>query len=261
MEFILKKEKILLLICAGMLLTGCGETEKTETTEITETIGATETVEKTENEDVSTDADETETAEQSVEEEVSQDDTELTQEAESSSDDNQATVETIIETEIIEEDLSEFHGLGSVLGVQDSIRQDLGVDWKDAYVMLAYAYSNGHSNPGIAFLQNSTADPICIIREGSADSGENAYHVYSYYGTYLYELGVLGGSHIYRNAATKGLLCTYLDEYTRWEYSDFNLIYYGTSEMLEGYAELSFMDISNLKQLDLSVDTIANYVQ
>lgn len=269
-ELILKRRIIPLLIYVGLFCSACAlDVESTQEESMqTESVGAsTEKEDFTENsmEQTTYSASLESTMEEAEETQPVSEETQfVSEETQSVSEEEEEMVETItetvVETEIIEEDLSEFHVLGSVLGVQDSIRQDLGVDWKDAYMMLAYAYSS-HPSAGIAFFQNNEVDPICMIREEGTNAGEYAYHVYSYYGTTLYDLGMLGGTNIYRNSVERGLICTYSGGYTRWEYSDFNLIYYGTSDMLDGYGELEFMDITSLKSTNLSVDTIGNYVQ
>lgn len=252
----MKRRIIPLLIYVGLFCSACasdvGATQ--EESMQTESVGAS-----TEKEDFTENPMEQTTYSASLE--STMEDAEETQSVSEEGEEMVETIiETVVETEIIEEDLSEFHALGSVLGVQDSVRQDLGVDWKDAYMMLAYAYSS-HPSAGITFFQNNEVDPICMIREEGTNAGEYAYHVYSYYGSTLYDLGMLGGTNIYRNSVERGLICTYSEGYTRWEYSNFNLIYYGTSDMLDGYGELEFMDITNLKSTNLSVDTIENYVQ
>lgn len=163
-----------------------------------------------------------------------------------------------VNTDIIEIDLSEFHATGSVLGIQDSIKENLGVDWKETYVMLAYAY-NAHEQAGIVFFHNQTVDPLCIVKETYEE--EYAYHIYSYCDTYLYELGNLIGTQLYWKPEEYGLILETENGWTRWEYNDFNLVYYGESELEEGYEPIEFTDITNLKELNLTSDTIENFVQ
>ncbi|MGN0299039.1 MAG: hypothetical protein ACI4C1_07675 [Lachnospiraceae bacterium] len=168
-------------------------------------------------------------------------------------------VDTEQPTEIIEVDLSQRQNTGSVLGIQDSIREYLGVDWKEAYCMLCYAYQDNQQSK-IVFLRNKSIDPLCIV--GELLESSYVYRFYSYYSGYLYELGVIAANDIYWNPAEYSLILYDEEMWTKWQYDDFNLIYYGEISGLEdGYQPLEMMEVHNYRNTDLTSDTIENYVR